>query len=267
MKHVLWLLALLGALLVSAAPVLADDGFYVVGGRPSVGTRITSLPYTISTPGYYYLGGNLSYADGHAITVDADNVTIDLMGFTLTGPSNGYYHGIRDLILGNNLEVRNGTISGWVAPIVTFRDNQRIIGVRSSGNTYGITMGGANNLVMGCTASQGSFDVGGWGISIKNGTISGCTVMNFNLADSSYGLIWIGKGTASGNVVFDCTGVGIKGYGATTISHNQVSNCTTGIESAGGGSVIGNDALYYSAVTDRHCPFGQRRLSQCSGSE
>ena len=63
MKRTLWLLACLGALLLSAAPVPADDGFYVIAaGQPSVGTKITSLPYTISTPGYYYLTGNLSMA-------------------------------------------------------------------------------------------------------------------------------------------------------------------------------------------------------------
>ena len=38
MKRTLWLLACLGALLLSAAPVPADDGFYVIAaGRPAVG--------------------------------------------------------------------------------------------------------------------------------------------------------------------------------------------------------------------------------------
>ncbi|MBU4448351.1 MAG: hypothetical protein KKD99_07175, partial [Proteobacteria bacterium] len=51
-----------------------------------VGTKITSVPYTISSPGFYYLGGNLTYSGtGSAISVDADNVTLDLMGFSLTG--------------------------------------------------------------------------------------------------------------------------------------------------------------------------------------
>src|SRR5947207_1497513 len=47
-------------------------------------TPISVLPFTISTPGSYYFTGNLTAtADGVAITVSAENVTIDLNGFTL----------------------------------------------------------------------------------------------------------------------------------------------------------------------------------------
>src|SRR6478735_9662548 len=45
-------------------------------------TPISALPFTISTSGSYYLTGNLTAtADGDAITVSGDNVTIDLNGF------------------------------------------------------------------------------------------------------------------------------------------------------------------------------------------
>lgn len=37
MKRLIWLLALLAALLMSAAPVPADDGFYVIGGAADPG--------------------------------------------------------------------------------------------------------------------------------------------------------------------------------------------------------------------------------------
>ena len=69
-----------------------------------VGTRITSLPKTITDSGYYYLGGNLTCASGTAITVNATNVTIDLMGFTITGNTNsgsyGIYSNYRNLEIG-----------------------------------------------------------------------------------------------------------------------------------------------------------------------
>lgn len=55
--------------------------FYVIPvGGPRVGTEIKSLPYTITTPGFYYLTKNLT-ATGTGITVNAGDVTIDLMGF------------------------------------------------------------------------------------------------------------------------------------------------------------------------------------------
>ena len=73
MKRKLWLLALVAAVLLSAAPVLADDGFYVIagGGKP-VGKAITSLPCTINDSGMYYLDRNLPILlfSGSAITIN-----------------------------------------------------------------------------------------------------------------------------------------------------------------------------------------------------
>ena len=57
-------------------------------------TPIGSLPFTISQPGSYYFTKNLEFtaATGHAVTVTSDNVSIDMMGFTLssTAPVTGY---------------------------------------------------------------------------------------------------------------------------------------------------------------------------------
>ena len=52
-----------------------------------MGTKITSVPYTITQPGFYLLTGNLTYnGTGNAIAVGANvkDVVIDLMGFSLT---------------------------------------------------------------------------------------------------------------------------------------------------------------------------------------
>jgi len=49
-------------------------------------TPISSVPFTISAPGSYYVTTNLTPgADQNGIVVAADNVTIDLNGFTLFG--------------------------------------------------------------------------------------------------------------------------------------------------------------------------------------
>jgi len=246
-KRVLWLLVLVAAVLLNAASLQAADNFYVIAtGPPTVGTKITSLPYTITASGYYYLTGNLSYAGGNAITVNNDNVTIDLMGFSLIGPSNSsLYSGIY-MNGRKNVEVRNGTVSGWHLGVSEYSNagsHHRMIGVRANGNRYGIYLNGTDHLIKGCIASQGTFGSGS-GLVIGTGTIGGCTAMNFIKVDSYSGFgIFIGGGTASGNVVANCTGtsaIGIYAIGSATISHNQVSNCTTGINGAGGGSIIGN---------------------------
>src|ERR1039458_3298480 len=49
-------------------------------------TPISSVPYTISAPGSYYLTGNLAVSSGTAITIAANQVTLDLNGFTLSSP-------------------------------------------------------------------------------------------------------------------------------------------------------------------------------------
>ena len=74
---------------------------------------ISSVPYTIDTPGSYYLTGNLvADVNVNGITIDADSVTLDLMGFSLIGPESASGYGIyindRD-----NIEIRNGTIAGF----------------------------------------------------------------------------------------------------------------------------------------------------------
>src|SRR5262249_38758199 len=49
-------------------------------------TPISSLPYTIISPGSYYVTTNLTGMSGaHGITVNASDVTLDLGGFSLIG--------------------------------------------------------------------------------------------------------------------------------------------------------------------------------------
>ena len=118
MKRKPGFLTLIGLLVLSAAPVWADGDFYVVAVGGGVGTKITSLPKTINTPGFYYLTSNLSYSGtSDGITVESDDVTIDLMGFELKGPTSGS-SSARGIRIGsatalNNVEVRNGCLTGW----------------------------------------------------------------------------------------------------------------------------------------------------------
>jgi len=117
MKKKLGLLMLICVLVLSAPSVGADGDFYVIAGGGKAGTQIRSVPYTITSPGLYCLAQNLSYSTtlSFAITVAASDVTLDLMGFCLTGPgkNSGPNHGININEGIDNVEIRNGTINAF----------------------------------------------------------------------------------------------------------------------------------------------------------
>src|SRR5947209_4477121 len=77
-------------------------------------TAISSLPFTISAPGSYYLTGNLQFtaASGDAITVSASDVSIDLMGFALSSATAVTGNAIRLNSSSGRVAVRNGSIVG-----------------------------------------------------------------------------------------------------------------------------------------------------------
>jgi hypothetical protein len=77
-------------------------------------TPISSLPYTITNPGSYYLTTNLTKVGGtgNGISFSCGDITLDLNGFYLQGVSNG---GSGIYVTGSytNLVVRHGSIIGW----------------------------------------------------------------------------------------------------------------------------------------------------------
>ena len=76
-------------------------------------TPISSAPFTISTSGSYYLTGNLSVTTGNAITISADQVTLDLNGFAISStasPASG-----TAVLLNStrkNITIKNGHLRG-----------------------------------------------------------------------------------------------------------------------------------------------------------
>src|SRR5437660_214759 len=92
-----------GVVLINQSTVMAAGGF----------------PYIIAQPGSYRLSGNLVVPNTNttAIQIDADNVTIDLNGFAITGPLPCFvcFPGSGNGIFGlnrNNITIKNGYIKG-----------------------------------------------------------------------------------------------------------------------------------------------------------
>jgi hypothetical protein len=246
MQRVFWLLVLLGALLLSAVAAPADDGFYVIGsGRPTPGTRINSLPYPINASGYYYLPNNLTCPAGQdGIIINVDNVTIDLMGFCLNGPTGSWTNTGISMNGRTNVEIKNGSMTYWGNCIQEANGTgHRVVNVRVQCYDAGVNLGGSGHVIQGCTAYRCIR-----GLTVGNGIINGCTVVGY--APTSYGIS--GTGTISGNVVMDCTktdAAGILAPDSATISYNVVSNCSTGISVGDKSSVIGNHILANTGQT------------------
>lgn len=89
---------------------------------------ISALPFTILESGSYYFTRNLhvTAATGHAITVAASGVTIDLMGFALSSDPAVTGNGI--LIDGsrNAVTVRDGTITGTSRIVIEQVTNEQL---------------------------------------------------------------------------------------------------------------------------------------------
>jgi hypothetical protein len=227
--------------------------------------------YVIMQGASYYLTGDVNVADvnKHGIHVGADNVTIDLMGYALTGPGepNSTAYGIY-MNGRRNVEIRNGTIRQFgtygVYEASTWGTNHRVINVRSVFNgDGGIVLNGLGHRVAGCTAKGNggssantvygihTYEVGGQHIVTRN-IVTG----NGNGADGDvFGIHADAASTVSGNVVSDNGNNGksnvwgiYASYGCTVIDNavhingSQAKSTVYGIYARDGCRVSGNTA-------------------------
>lgn len=188
MKRKLLLVVLAAALLGAAPPAWGE--FYVIAVPAGVGTPIASLPKTISQPGFYYLKGNLT-STGDGITIEASDVTLDLMGFCISGAgtSNGIYIGSFTY---KNVEVRNGTVRSFQYGIRnSLGSGCRFINLRAEYNTTGIYISANGGLITGCTSAfnwSHGFDITG-GVNLIGNVACYNTTYGFSLSGSSDQLV------------------------------------------------------------------------------
>ncbi|MBU4234191.1 MAG: hypothetical protein KKD99_05075 [Proteobacteria bacterium] len=223
MKRQFWILLLVVMLLGLAQPVGANDGFYVIAGSRGVGKAITpttSLPYTISQPGFYYLTGNLSYSGtGQAIYITTSEVTLDLMGFSISGPgSGGTAEGIAitNLII-NNVEVRNGQVKNFYYGVDSASGNRnvRFSNLKVSGCYVGIRCVGDSIIISGCEAT-------GNDIGLSNS--GACALIDKNVAayNNTYGFALSCNGVITNNVAYgNHTGFSLAANNKQLIDRNS----------------------------------------------
>lgn len=82
-------------------------------GQPGVTVNAAGTPnvyYTITNAGSYYLTTNISAVAGEAVTIQANNVTLDLNGYSIVGNPSAVYHGVWLNGGRTNIVIRNGNI-------------------------------------------------------------------------------------------------------------------------------------------------------------
>jgi len=202
-------------------------------------TPITSVPFTIASPGSYYVTTNLTGASGlSGVTISNNNVTLDLNGFALLGVPGSLYA----VALANsqtNVIVRNGTMSGWRMGVHETSGNSRNLvldGLAIFGSaTDGILLDSAAT-VRNCVCSSNA----AIGISVTGGELTDCTAA-YNVNS--------GIELNAGGIVRGCWS-GYNGNYGIEVSSGIVSGCWaqnnawSGIQVPGQGSaVIGNTCL------------------------
>lgn len=197
-----------------------------------------SAQFLITQPGSYYLTTNIVGVTGeHGINISANNVSLDLNGFSLVGTSNSY-DGIYIHSGYHNITVRNGIISGWGAGasavgnpgagIVCYANNAVFEHIIAFSNTpsSGLDILASGCSVVDCTVSSNL----GYGIV----ALTGCVVVDCTASGNSSDGINVGSGTG----VRGCTSFQNLGNGVTTSSNCTVIACTA--SGNGDGVNVGN---------------------------
>jgi parallel beta-helix repeat protein len=210
--------ALDGTIEINQAKVLAAGGF----------------PYVVSATASYRLTGNLTVpAATNGINFFAANATLDLNGFSISGPGSTSATPIGVNADGIESTVENGTVTGFgVGVKVGLYGIVRDMHADENGN--GI-LAGTDSIVENCTANISTQTTIGSGIVC----VSGCRISG-NTANSNIaaGIACTGSVCLiSGNTLFN-NSVGISASDATTgYGQNVLKNTTD----HNGGTSLGNN--------------------------
>lgn len=264
---VFWGVLLLTAICLAQGPMVPPGPpgeIYKSLGDIEPRTPIRSLPFTIDQPGSYYLTGNMSYPtpSQSGIQINASNVSIDMMGFTIKGPgaSSGNLQSAIDLKSAQSgITIKNGRIIDWGGMGIdcSSSSNTQILKmiVNRTGD-YGICVN-YNSQVIDCNVSY-SKKVGiysGYNVIIKNCNVKSCNegihanYYNRIIDCGAYDNVTNGIYVRNGGLVQNCTasGNGGKGIHISGTSAISIIGCIT---NANNGNGIGSSSVALAASGD-----------------
>ena len=198
------------------------------------GTPISSLPYIASQPGHYYLTRSLSIPLGSpdiGIHITADDVTLDLGGFTITGVDPLEQNAIN--VDGARAHISNGTLRNAVGVEAAGSVGLRISGVAVYDSAYSAFRVGPGTLIEDCIVSgngeyglylQASFP-GGSRVTIRRCVIRNNGLAGVHMAQSANGVLIEDSVIKGNNTSASVTSAGIVINDAddTTVRGNDMA--------------------------------------------
>jgi hypothetical protein len=261
MSHYTWKrIAWSCVLAVTPCSLFAVDGVVLIDQSHALSGNITpgdtpGFPVTISQPGSYKLSGNLTVADADttAILITSEFVTLDLNGFSISGPvvctqfpttcpAAGKGSGIQ-ANMGfpgpRAIRILNGTVHGMGNfGIVMSGDSTFVEGVSADGNAGGgievagtvVRSGASGNGAFGILAvtvlnSNATENVGDGIILDASGGVGMDNVASFN---GGRGIL-AQNATVTGNAIVRNNGAGISAICPSSISNNMIASNPTSI--------------------------------------
>jgi hypothetical protein len=218
----------------------ADDGVFAINNVCATvqcfpGDNFDGFPITITEPGSYQLTSNLVSLSSNINVIEffADNITLDLNGFSIIGPktctgtgntlvcdnSSMTSDAINSIGIHNNIVVKNGSIKGFDTGIALNGIGNKIINVTVSENAEGML--NADGIIVNSIANR-NFKVG-FG-SVHDSLVASVLVMNSS-ANGNNSFSAIAK--VCSNVFFVDNGNGSATADSACLKYTNQSTCQT----------------------------------------
>lgn len=234
----------------------AAEGVILIDQKAAMSGKVTpqdtpGFPVTISQPGSYRLAGNLEVMDPMttAVQITADGVTLDLNGFTISGPNTCTPNPTRCTYSGGggigvmavgppgvvspaNVRVMNGVVRGMGGHGIRMMGDGTVVE-----NVLSVSNGGPGIVVGEGTVINSTAKLNASGAAIVGLIVRGCVAAN-----NSFGIFVRPGGVASGNVAVNNGAGGISVNNGTATGNTATHNGSYGIEAVCPGALVGNTA-------------------------
>ncbi|MEK6700698.1 MAG: right-handed parallel beta-helix repeat-containing protein [Planctomycetota bacterium] len=221
--------------------------------EPRTAVNTTNTPgdadsvYKITQRGSYYLTGDVIGSTGqYGIEIAADNVSIDLNGFSVVNSGLGLDGVSTAGIFRVSITIRDGVISAWGDwAIDLVGTGHRVENVLSRVCTNGGIRVGASAIVTGCSVSGSLGD--GYSVTGSGSALRDCTAV----ANSAQGFI-----IAGGATLANCTANANASTGFNATADGVTFDHCTSANNAGRGFVAANAATLTGCVASDNGSYG-----------